>query len=84
MASTTVVNVNSEQQDKLIDYLSGVVGTPLAKPANVTEFTEIMVAHADALIAGAEEKDVEGCFQVLFKDIQVISARFPCAISGGV
>ena len=70
-ASTTIVNINPEQLDKLMDFMSGIVGNALEKPANVKAFTALMVKHADALIAGAEESDAEGCFQVLFKDIQV-------------
>jgi hypothetical protein len=37
----------------------------------LSEFAAIMVQHADALVRDADESDVEGCFQVLFKDIQV-------------
>ena len=51
--------------------MSGVVGVQLSKPSNVSDFTDLLVANADALIAGAEDKDAEGCFQVLFQHIQV-------------
>lgn len=71
-ASTTVVNVNAENVDKLMDFIGSVIGAPFAKPSNLTEFTAMMVQHANALIEKADEKDTEGCFQVLFKDIQVI------------
>ena len=43
------------------------------------EFATIMVQHADALIAGADDSDAEGCFQVLFKDIQV-PGKYVCSI----
>ena len=70
-SSTTIVNINWENLEKLMDYMGSVVGVKLSKPENVSEFTALMVTHADALIAGADDVDVEGCFQVLFKDIQV-------------
>lgn len=69
--ATTIVNVDPEQFDKLFSYMSGVVGVQLSKPSNVSDFTDLLVANADALIAGAEDKDAEGCFQVLFQHIQV-------------
>jgi hypothetical protein len=43
-----------------------------------------MVQHADALIAGADDSDAEGCFQVLFKDIQVTAARAGSVGGAGV
>jgi hypothetical protein len=35
-ASTTIVNVNPEQLDKLVEFMSSVVGATFAKPQNVT------------------------------------------------
>ena len=72
-SSTTIVNVNPEQLEKLVEFMSGVVGTSLAKPTSTAEFAALMCAQASALIDGADEADAEGCFQVLFKDIQVSS-----------
>lgn len=42
----------------------------------LSEFAAAMVQHADVLVRDADDSDVEGCFQVLFKDIQVrVNAR---------
>jgi hypothetical protein len=35
-ASTTIVNVNPEQLDKLVEFMSSVVGSTFPKPQNVT------------------------------------------------
>jgi hypothetical protein len=71
-ASTTIVNVNPDQLEKFMEFLSGVVGQPCGKPpADLKAFTKLLCTHCEALVAGASEKDAEGCFQVLFKDIQL-------------
>lgn len=70
-ASTTIVNVNPEHFDKLMDFIGDMVGSKVEKPTNVSEFSALMVANTDALLEGAEEGDAEGCFQVLFKDMQL-------------
>ena len=70
-ASATIVNVNSTQTENLIGFLGIIVGATIAVPEDVAAFTSIMVEHGDALIAGADDQDVEGCFMVLFKDIQL-------------
>lgn len=56
-----------------MEFISSTVGSEVKPPANVAEFTALMCKHTDILIESAEEIDAEGCFQVLFKDIQLES-----------
>jgi hypothetical protein len=69
--SSTIVNVNPTHIHELIGFISQTIGVPLEVPADVSTFTAILVEHGDALISGAEDSDAEGCFMVLFKDIQL-------------
>ena len=69
--SSTIVNVNPSHIHELIGFIGGVIGITLEVPIDVGTFTAILVEHGDALISGAEDSDAEGCFMVLFKDIQL-------------
>ena len=72
--STTIVNINPENLDKIVEFVGGVVGKPLAKPSSVAEFGALLCEHCDALVAGAEEEsDIEGCFEV-----RVCAGYRPC------
>jgi len=69
-ASTTVVNMNPDAVEKLIGLVGSTVGKELPKPADLTAFVALMTEHTDALIAGSSDSDAEGCFQILFFDLQ--------------
>jgi translation initiation factor 3 subunit M len=70
-ASTTIVNVNSENHEKFVAYLGEVIGQNIKNLNSVEEFAALMSTHVDKIIDTLEEEDAEGCFQVLFKDIQL-------------
>jgi hypothetical protein len=74
-SSTTIVNINAEMSDKFIAFLSENIGVKIDNLNNVEEFTSLIVKNSDKMIENMAEEDAEGCFQVLFKDIQVKYAR---------
>jgi len=74
MEASTIIptTFNPDQMDRLMEFMGGVVGTDLGRmPEDVEAFSAVMCKHCDALVSGAEEKDAEGCFMVLFKQLQL-------------
>ena len=58
----------------MIAFIGAVVNNrDLNMPCNVKEMCKLIVHTADDLIVAAEDRDAEGCFMVLFKDIQLCS-----------
>ena len=66
--------INADETKNLIAFIGAVVNNrDLDMPCNVEEMCKLIVDNADDLIVAAEDRDAEGCFMVLFKDIQLCS-----------
>uniref|UniRef100_A0A7S2CTT4 Eukaryotic translation initiation factor 3 subunit M n=1 Tax=Octactis speculum TaxID=3111310 RepID=A0A7S2CTT4_9STRA len=68
----TVVNVNPEARSHLVKFLSDVLGQEFPSSLDLRTFVELMSQHTDALIESEKvaDSDAEGCFQILFFELQ--------------